>query len=100
MRVEHAEFNQRALREAEPSLRDIPITLRNLPRLPALGLIRLYQLTFSRALPADACRFYPSCSHYSYQSIAKYGLLKGTAMATWRVLRCQPFSKGGYDPVP
>ena len=100
MRVEQAEFDERLLHEAEPNLRDIPMTLRNLPRLPALGLIRLYQLTFSRALPAGTCRFYPSCSHYSYQAIAKFGLLRGSVMATWRVLRCQPFSKGGYDPVP
>jgi putative membrane protein insertion efficiency factor len=80
-------------------LRDIPVNWANLPRLPVLALIRLYQLTISRALPGGVCRFYPTCSHYSYQAIAKYGLLKGGWMATWRVLRCQPFSAGGYDPV-
>jgi putative membrane protein insertion efficiency factor len=83
----------------ESRLRDIPVTWANLPRLPVLALIRLYQLTISRALPGGVCRFYPTCSHYSYQAIAKYGLLKGGWMATWRVLRCQPFSPGGYDPV-
>lgn len=101
MSVEQAEIaHSGTLHEAEPRLRDIPLTLRNVPRLPALALIRLYQLTVSRALPSGTCRFYPSCSHYCYQAIARHGLLKGTVMAAWRVLRCQPFSKGGYDPVP
>jgi putative membrane protein insertion efficiency factor len=84
----------------EPSLREIPITWANLARLPALALIRFYQLTISRVLPQGACRFQPSCSQYGYQAIAKYGLLKGGFMAVWRILRCQPFSRGGYDPVP
>lgn len=84
----------------EPALRDIPLTWDNLARLPALGLIRFYQLTISRVLPADTCRFTPTCSHYGYHAIAKYGLLKGGALAVWRLLRCQPFSRGGYDPVP
>jgi hypothetical protein len=80
-------------------LRDIPRTLGTLPRLPLLALIRAYQMTISRALPAGTCRFHPTCSHYGYQAIAKYGLIKGGAMAAWRILRCQPFSAGGYDPV-
>jgi putative membrane protein insertion efficiency factor len=84
----------------EPSLRDIPITPGNLPRLPVLALIRFYQLTISRALPAGTCRFYPTCSQYGYQAIARHGLLKGGGLAIWRVLRCQPFNPGGYDPVP
>lgn len=83
----------------EPRLRDIPLIWVNLPRLPVLALIRLYQMTISRALPGGVCRFYPTCSHYGYQAIAKYGLFKGGWMAAWRVLRCQPFSTGGYDPV-
>ncbi|MCJ7677737.1 MAG: membrane protein insertion efficiency factor YidD [Anaerolineales bacterium] len=80
-------------------MRDIPVSLGTLPRLPLLALIRAYQLTISRALPAGTCRFYPTCSHYGYQAIAKYGLFKGGWMAIWRVLRCQPFNAGGYDPV-
>lgn len=84
----------------EPRLRDLPVTLWNLPRLAALAVVRLYQKTLSRALPANTCRFYPSCSHYGYQAIYKYGLLKGGVMAAWRVLRCNPFNPGGYDPVP
>ncbi len=69
-------------------------------RRPVLWLIRGYQLTISKALPPDTCRFYPSCSHYGYEAIEKYGVLKGGAMATWRVMRCNPWSKGGFDPVP
>ena len=84
----------------EPSLRDIPVTWGNLARLPVLAIIRLYQLTLSRLLPQNTCRFMPTCSHYGYQAIARHGLIKGGWLATWRVLRCQPFSRGGYDPVP
>lgn len=69
-------------------------------RRPALWLIRLYQRTLARALPPDTCRFYPTCSHYGYEAIEKYGLFKGGAMAAWRVMRCNPWSAGGFDPVP
>jgi putative membrane protein insertion efficiency factor len=84
----------------EPRLRDVPLRLQNLPKLFFLALIRLYQLTFSRMLPANTCRFYPSCSHYGYQAILKHGVLKGSVLAIWRVIRCNPFNPGGYDPVP
>jgi hypothetical protein len=84
----------------EPRLRDLPFSLVNIPRMLILALIRLYQATLSRTLPQDTCRFYPSCSHYGYQAIYKYGLLKGGLMAAWRVLRCNPFNRGGFDPVP
>ena len=83
----------------EPRLRDLPRTLWNWPRLAFLGLIRLYQASFARAMPRDTCRFYPSCSHYGYQAVYKHGALKGGALAIWRVLRCNPFNPGGYDPV-
>lgn len=84
----------------EPRLRDLPLRVGNLPRLLLLGLIRLYQATISKALPQNTCRFYPSCSHYGYQAIYKYGIIKGGLMAAWRVLRCNPFNPGGFDPVP
>lgn len=64
-----------------------------------LMLIRFYQLTLSHMLPS-ACRFEPSCSHYSYEAINRYGLWKGGRMATGRIARCHPFNPGGYDPVP
>lgn len=84
----------------EPALSDIPLTLGNIPRMPALALIRFYQQTISRVIPVDTCRFTPSCSHYGYQAIAKYGLLRGGWMAIRRILRCNPLHPGGYDPVP
>ena len=84
----------------EPRLKDMPFTLWNLPRMVLLAFIRAYQATISRAMPPDTCRFYPSCSHYGYQAIYKYGALKGGLMAFWRLLRCNPFNPGGFDPVP
>lgn len=68
-------------------------------RRGALLLIRGYQLAISPILPAS-CRFVPSCSDYGYQAIEKYGIIRGGAMAVWRILRCNPFNKGGIDPVP
>lgn len=85
---------------SEPRLRDLPRTVWNVPRIGVLSIIRLYQMTISKGIPENTCRFYPSCSHYGYQAIYKYGALKGLGMATWRVLRCNPFNPGGYDPVP
>lgn len=64
-----------------------------------LALIRLYQLTLSRALP-PTCRFEPSCSQYGYQAIERFGALRGGWMAVKRLARCHPFNPGGYDPVP
>ena len=81
----------------EPRLRDLPRTVENWPRLVLLALIRLYQATFSRALPPDTCRFYPTCSHYGYQAIYKHGAIKGGFLAAWRILRCNPFHPGGVD---
>jgi putative membrane protein insertion efficiency factor len=60
--------------------------------------IRVYQRWISPALPAR-CKYYPSCSEYAVQAISTYGILKGTVLAAWRLLRCNPFSHGGYDPV-
>ena len=85
---------------SEPRLRDLPVNLKTLPRIPLLAMIRAYQAVVSPALPPDTCRFYPSCSHYGYQAIYKHGAIKGSVMAAWRVLRCNPFNPGGYDPVP
>ena len=65
----------------------------------ALLSIRFYQLTISRGLPSS-CRFTPSCSHYGYEAIEKYGVLKGGWMAAKRIGRCHPLHPGGYDPVP
>lgn len=84
----------------EPRLKDLPVTFLNFPRIALLALIRAYQTAVSPALPPNTCRFYPSCSHYGYQAIYKYGVFKGVPMTVWRVFRCNPFNPGGYDPVP
>lgn len=84
----------------EPRLRDLPFKLWTAPQWIILGLIRLYQKTLSQTMPPNTCRFYPSCSHYGYQAVYKYGAIKGSIMAIWRILRCNPFNPGGYDPVP
>jgi putative membrane protein insertion efficiency factor len=65
----------------------------------ALGLIKLYKMTLSKVLP-PSCRFYPSCSMYTYEAISKYGVIKGSWLGFKRILRCNPFNPGGYDPVP
>ncbi|HET9017812.1 MAG TPA: membrane protein insertion efficiency factor YidD [Thermomicrobiaceae bacterium] len=67
-------------------------------KIIALWAIRFYQRIISPGLPS-ACRFYPTCSEYGYQAIEKYGIIRGGRMTVWRVLRCNPFSRGGYDPV-
>ena len=84
----------------EPRLRDLPLNLWNIPRAVLLLFIRLYQATFSRTMPSNSCRFYPTCSHYGYVAIYKYGIFKGGSMAAWRIMRCNPFNPGGFDPVP
>jgi len=65
----------------------------------ALWLIRLYQNTLSKTLPS-VCRFQPTCSQYAFEAIGKYGFLRGSWLAAKRIVRCNPFSEGGYDPVP
>lgn len=62
------------------------------------ALLRLWRGTVGRLLP-DSCRFTPSCSHYAAEALLRRGPLVGTALAAWRLLRCNPLSKGGYDPV-
>jgi uncharacterized protein len=60
--------------------------------------IRLYQRVISPALPRR-CKYHPTCSAYAVQAIGSYGILRGSVLAVWRLLRCNPFSHGGYDPV-
>ena len=62
-------------------------------------LVRAYQVTLS-PLFSGCCRFEPSCSNYMIEAIQVHGALKGTLLGIWRLLRCHPFGKSGYDPVP
>ncbi len=71
---------------------------RRLPVVSCIGLVRGYRYFISPLLP-PACRFFPSCSTYTIQAIEKYGVLRGLFLGLRRVLRCHPFSRGGYDPV-
>jgi hypothetical protein len=78
-----------------------------IPRLAVLKTIRFYQRIFSpdhgplRALyPHGFCRFYPTCSAYTYEAVERWGIIRGLALGAWRILRCTPWSKGGIDLVP
>ena len=83
--------------------------MRTLPyfiRFLVLKMIKFYQKTLSfdhgflkMFFPLGYCRFKPTCSEYSYQAIEKHGVIKGGLMSVWRVLRCNPFSRGGDDPI-
>jgi putative membrane protein insertion efficiency factor len=68
-------------------------------RAVLLGAVRLYRATLSGWLGGQ-CRFFPSCSHYAETAIRTHGAVHGSALAAWRLLRCNPFGKGGVDPVP
>ena len=64
-----------------------------------INLIRFYQKYLS-PMKSTKCPYTPSCSQYGLEAIQKYGAVKGGMLAVWRILRCTPFSRGGYDPVP
>lgn len=67
-------------------------------RLGALAFLRAYKWIVSPFLP-PACRFLPTCSEYAAEAVERHGVVRGGAKAAWRLLRCHPFCKGGYDPV-
>ena len=64
----------------------------------ALAIIRFYRRWISPLL-APRCRFEPTCSAYAYEAIVRHGLLRGVALTMWRLLKCQPFHRGGFDPL-
>lgn len=65
-----------------------------------LGMIHFYRKFLSPLKRNPTCKYYPTCSQYAIEAIEKYGAFKGGFLAIKRILRCNPFSKGGYDPVP
>jgi putative membrane protein insertion efficiency factor len=69
------------------------------PKTLLLTLLRGYQWALSPFVP-PACRYVPTCSDYAAEAIDRHGAFRGSAMSIWRVLRCHPFVRGGYDPVP
>ena len=64
-----------------------------------IGILRVYKRFISPLLP-DACRFRPTCSEYAIQAFQRYGVIRGMLLTGWRLLRCNPLCRGGYDPVP
>ena len=73
--------------------------MRRVGDVVGLTMIRWYQRWISPYLP-PSCRFFPSCSEYAAQAVTRYGLLRGGWLAARRLLKCHPFHRGGYDPVP
>ncbi len=69
------------------------------PKRALIGIVKFYQKAIS-PLKLPCCRFSPTCSKYAIEAIEVHGAIKGLGLAIWRVLRCNPFCKGGYDPVP
>ena len=74
-------------------------------RLLVVGLLRLVRLAFMpfvamTSITPRVCKYEPTCSHYAEQAVRRHGVVRGLGLATWRLLRCNPWSKGGYDPVP
>ncbi len=74
-------------------------SVRYWPRRAVIGLIHLYRKLRPRAT-RGCCKYIPTCSQYGEEAVERYGALLGGVLALWRILRCNPFSHGGYDPVP
>ena len=70
----------------------------SLPSQAVMGLVRFYQLTIGVVLP-PSCRFTPTCSEYTLEAVARFGVVRGLWMGTRRICRCHPFHPGGHDPV-
>lgn len=73
--------------------------IRRVPALTLIGMLRAYQAVIS-PMTGPTCKYYPSCSHYALTAVQRHGALRGTGLALWRLLRCNPWSLGGVDDVP
>ncbi|WP_448874215.1 membrane protein insertion efficiency factor YidD [Desulfobulbus propionicus] len=71
---------------------------RTFPKVCLIAVFKGYQYFISPLFP-PVCRFVPTCSQYAIEAVSKYGVFRGIFLAMWRILRCHPFSRGGYDPV-
>lgn len=91
------ENNRPTNRRDEPSAFDAPSPRRGLLVGLLVFAVRMYQYTLSPLLGGN-CRFTPTCSQYFILAVRKHGAFRGTAKGVWRILRCHPFSRGGYDP--
>lgn len=80
---------------------NVPGTLRfvyHIPRNVLILIVKLYQVTLS-PLVGKSCRYLPTCSNYCIEALRRHGAIRGTLMGAWRILRCHPWARGGYDPV-
>ncbi len=96
----HSDEPIRELYHDEPKLRELSFTFKTAFQWGVLALLRVYQKVFSPMQPPNTCRFYPSCSHYMYQAVYRFGAARGFWLGVKRLVRCNPYSAGGYDPVP
>jgi uncharacterized protein len=72
--------------------------MRELPKLVIVKMLSVYRYAISPMFP-PSCRFVPTCSEYAMEAVDRFGVLRGGLMACWRLMRCQPLARGGYDPV-
>ena len=68
-------------------------------RFLGIGLVHAWRYSFGLLAPSNTCKYHPSCSQYALDALRKYGLVRGSFKAGWRLLRCNPWSHGGFDPV-
>ena len=73
--------------------------LGHIPAIPLIALVHVYRLTLGVLMPAGTCKYHPSCSQYALEALRAHGLVRGSVLAGWRLLRCNPWSHGGVDRV-
>ena len=83
--------------KAGERIKQAAVFIIRIPGMILIGLVRLYQLFISPMI-GPRCRFTPSCSQYYIEAVKKYGAIRGSLKGAWRIIRCNPWNKGGYDP--